>query len=177
MTNGLEASGRVKWFDATKGYGFLVCDGLDRDVLVHFSALREHGIKSVPEGAVLDVVASETERGLQVEKVLAIDLRSAVPPRIRKTLPRCADKTSAKPHGEPGDWQPLEVKWFDSTRGFGFLAGDTDAFLHASVVRVAGLRGIIAPGDWVEARLATTERGLIAVEIRACADAPEALAA
>ena len=36
-------SGRVKWFDATRGFGFLVCDGLDGDVLLHFSVLRDHG--------------------------------------------------------------------------------------------------------------------------------------
>ena len=35
--------GRVKWFDATRGFGFIVSDALDGDILVHFSVLREHG--------------------------------------------------------------------------------------------------------------------------------------
>ncbi len=51
-------TGRVKWFDATRGFGFLVCDGLEGDVLLHFSVLREHGRRSVPEGAIIEVVAA-----------------------------------------------------------------------------------------------------------------------
>ena len=35
--------GRVKWFDATRGFGFIVSDTLEGDILVHFSVLREHG--------------------------------------------------------------------------------------------------------------------------------------
>ena len=41
--------GRVKWFDATRGFGFVVSDALDGDILVHFSVLREHGRRSLPE--------------------------------------------------------------------------------------------------------------------------------
>ena len=44
--------GRVKWFDATRGFGFVVSDALDGDILVHFSVLREHGRRSLPEGLV-----------------------------------------------------------------------------------------------------------------------------
>ena len=44
-------TGRVKWFDATRGFGFLVSDSIEGDVLIHFSVLREHGRRSVPEGA------------------------------------------------------------------------------------------------------------------------------
>ena len=36
-------TGRVKWFDATRGFGFLVSDSIDGDVLIHFSVLRDHG--------------------------------------------------------------------------------------------------------------------------------------
>src|SRR5438067_1245112 len=49
-------TGRVKWFDATRGFGFVVCDGLDGDVLLHFSVLREHGRRSVPEAAIAAAV-------------------------------------------------------------------------------------------------------------------------
>ena len=57
----LEAvTGRVKWFDATRGFGFLVCDGLEGDVLLHFSVLREHGRRSVPEGAIIECIPSCT---------------------------------------------------------------------------------------------------------------------
>jgi CspA family cold shock protein len=47
-------AGRVKWFDATRGFGFVVSDDLEGDILLHFSVLREHGRRSVPEGALIE---------------------------------------------------------------------------------------------------------------------------
>ena len=56
-------TGRVKWFDATRGFGFLVSEQLDGDILLHFSVLREHGRRSVPEGALIECVPMRLERG------------------------------------------------------------------------------------------------------------------
>src|SRR5579859_6212818 len=69
-------TGRVKWFDATRGFGFLVCDQVEGDVLLHFSVLREHGRRSVPEGAIIECVPVKLERGFQAKKVLSIDTSS-----------------------------------------------------------------------------------------------------
>lgn len=60
-------AGRVKWFDATRGFGFLVSDQVEGDVLLHFSVLREHGRRSVPEGATIECIPVRLERGLQEE--------------------------------------------------------------------------------------------------------------
>ena len=60
-------TGRVKWFDATRGFGFLVSDQLDGDILLHFSVLREHGRRSVPEGAIIECVPVRLPRGLQAK--------------------------------------------------------------------------------------------------------------
>ena len=79
-------SGRVKWFDATRGFGFLVCDGLEGDVLLHFSVLREHGRRSVPEGAIIEVVPVRQERGLQAKRVISIDLSAALPQQPRSSM-------------------------------------------------------------------------------------------
>ena len=46
-----QLSGTVKWFDATRGFGFIVSDGDAGDVLIHFSVLRDHGRRTLPEGA------------------------------------------------------------------------------------------------------------------------------
>ena len=70
-------TGRVKWFDATRGFGFLVSEELDGDVLLHFSVLREHGRRSVPEGAIIECVPVKLDRGLQAKRVISIDLTSA----------------------------------------------------------------------------------------------------
>ena len=61
-------TGRVKWFDATRGFGFIVSDEVDGDVLLHFSVLREHGRRSLPEGATIECIPVRLERGLQAKK-------------------------------------------------------------------------------------------------------------
>ncbi|HEX8513512.1 MAG TPA: cold shock domain-containing protein, partial [Allosphingosinicella sp.] len=62
-------TGTMKWFDATRGFGFLVSDEAEGDILVHFSVLKEHDRRSLPEGAVVECLVAEQERGLQARKV------------------------------------------------------------------------------------------------------------
>src|SRR4051812_29749906 len=60
----LEAvAGHVKWFDATRGFGFVVSEAIEGDILLHFSVLREHGRRSVPEGALIECIPVRLERG------------------------------------------------------------------------------------------------------------------
>ncbi|MEO6580260.1 MAG: cold shock domain-containing protein, partial [Sphingomicrobium sp.] len=66
--DGLRISGRIKWFDATRGFGFLVSDQCEGDVLVHFSVLRDHGRRSLPEGALIECIAEQQDRGLQARR-------------------------------------------------------------------------------------------------------------
>ena len=73
-------TGTMKWFDATRGFGFLVSDQIAGDVLVHFSVLKEHDRRSLPEGAVVECLVAEQERGLQARRILSIDLSNAVVP-------------------------------------------------------------------------------------------------
>src|SRR3954451_7520583 len=79
--------GRVKWFDATRGFGFLVSDDVEGDVLLHFSVLREHGRRSVPEGAIIECVPVKLDRGLQAKRVLSIVLASPLPQPPRSSIP------------------------------------------------------------------------------------------
>src|SRR3954471_12593531 len=79
--------GRVKWFDATRGFGFIVSDELEGDILLHFSVLREHGRRSVPEGATIECVPVRLQRGLQAKRVISIDLSSALPQQPRSSMP------------------------------------------------------------------------------------------
>src|SRR4028118_1378071 len=73
----IKLTGTMKWFDATRGFGFLVSDDVDGDVLVHFSVLKEDARRSLPEGAVVECLVAQQERGLQARKVLSIDLSHA----------------------------------------------------------------------------------------------------
>ena len=164
-------TGRVKWFDATRGFGFLVSEQIDGDVLLHFSVLREHGRRSVPEGAIIECVPVRLERGLQAKKVLSIDTSSALPQQPRSGMPagERADRKSLA--DSAGAFEPVEVKWFNRVRGYGFLkrpdeAGGEDVFVHMETVRVSHLPEL-QPGQVLEARIAPSAKGLTAIELRA----------
>jgi len=163
-------SGTVKWFDATRGFGFLVCDAVEGDVLLHFSVLREHGRRSLPEGGIVGCSPVRLDRGLQAKRVLSIDLRSAVgtPPRTPSAAERADRKALAE---RAGDHERVEVKWFNRVKGYGFLTRvgqpeSGDIFVHMETVREAGL-GDLQPGDSLLARIATSNKGLTAIELRA----------
>src|SRR4051812_16720943 len=163
-------TGRVKWFDATRGFGFLVSDQMDGDILLHFSVLREHGRRSVPEGAIIECVPVRLERGLQAKRILSIDLSTALPQQPRSSIP-AAERADRKALADAaGEFEPVEVKWFNRVRGYGFLKrpedlGGEDVFVHMETVRNAHL-GELQPGQHVEARIAPSAKGFTAIELR-----------
>jgi CspA family cold shock protein len=162
--------GRVKWFDATRGFGFLVSDQIDGDILLHFSVLREHGRRSVPEGAVIECVPVRLERGLQARRIISIDLSTALPQQPRSSIP-ASERADRKALADAaGDFEPVEVKWFNRVRGYGFVKrpeelGGEDVFVHMETVRTAHLPEL-QPGQKLEARIAPSGKGLTAVELR-----------
>ena len=141
-------TGRVKWFDATRGFGFLVCDEVEGDVLLHFSVLREHGRRSVPEGAIIECVPVRLERGLQAKRILSIDLSSALPQQPRSSMPASERADRKALSDAAGEFEPVEVKWFNRVRS-----------AHLPELQ---------PGQKLQARIAPSAKGLTAVELRAC---------
>jgi CspA family cold shock protein len=69
--------GRVKWFDAQKGYGFIERDG-QKDVFVHFSVIQEQGYKSLADGEEVDYELAETDRGPQARNVRRLHSQEVV---------------------------------------------------------------------------------------------------
>ena len=166
---GIRVEGRIKWFDATRGFGFLVSDQCDGDVLIHFSVLREHGRRSLPEGAHIECIAEHQDRGLQARKIISIDLSAVLPAAARPSMPS-AERADRKALADnAGPFEPVEVKWFNRVKGYGFINRvedpASDVFVHMETVRVAGIIDL-QPGDRLEARIAEGRKGLTAVELR-----------
>ncbi len=164
----ISVRGRIKWFDATRGFGFLVSDEIEGDVLIHFSVLKDHGRRSLPEGATITCECSIQARGLQATRIDDIDLSTALPSAPRPAIP-AADRADRDALADAaGPFVPVEVKWFNRVKGYGFVnrgGEDQDVFVHMETLRQSGLSEL-QPGQTLEARIASSSKGLTAVELR-----------
>ena len=154
--------GQVKWFDSTKGFGFVVSDAGGPDILLHVNVLRNFGQNSVADGALIEIVTHRTERGVQAVEVISI-----APPE-RDNSPVLGDFADLDLEEiSTRALEPARVKWFDKGKGFGFanvFGRSEDVFLHIEVLRQSGLADL-QPGEALALRVIEGKRGRMAAEV------------
>ena len=157
-----EIAGAIKWFDVAKGYGFILPDDpAIGDVLLHVTCLRKDGFQTALEGARVVVLVRRGDRGMQAFKVVSMDNTTAVHPAEQPM-----QRTHVAVTAESGLERAL-VKWFNRTKGFGFLTrgeGTEDIFIHMETLRRYGLAEL-RPGQVVLVRFGKGDKGLMAAEI------------
>ena len=144
-------SGKVKFFNIQKGFGFISRDDGGEDVFVHISAVERAGLEGLAENQELQF--NLVDRGGKISAsdlqvvgdVIAVESRAAAAPQRELT----------------GDKATGTVKFFNAMKGFGFITrddGQPDAFVHISAVERSGLQGL-NEGDRLEFDLEVDRRG------------------
>lgn len=169
---GPEVDAVVKWFNGQKGFGFVELSDGTGDAFLHVAVLQAAGRQSVLPGAKMRVATAQGPKGRQVARVIEVDESTASeaprrPPRseggggfARGGRDMARDQANAVEMAGT-------VKWFNTDKGFGFIApqtGGKDVFVHISVLGRSGVTGL-AEGQQVSMRVVETPKGREAVSI------------
>lgn len=144
----------VKWFNLSKGFGFVAPADQSPDAFMHVSVLTRAGLQQVAEGTKLLVQIGQGPKGRQVLSIVSVLGQSEAPARHQESAGPTEDMTGT-------------VKWFKTDKGFGFVApddGGKDVFVHKSVVARLGLAGL-ETGQRLRMKVHTAAKGREAVSI------------
>jgi CspA family cold shock protein len=180
-SNDREAEAKVKWFNGEKGFGFVEMTDGSGEAFLHIRAVEAAGRTTLQPGTTLQIKVGQGPKGPQVSEVVSVDESTAEPERPRSGGgggfgggpggPRRSfggpDQGGGfrRPSGPPVNAGPPEipgtVKWYDSTKGFGFVMVEGEAkdlFVHRSALERGGLSNL-AEGQAVRVSIVEGRKG------------------
>lgn len=150
---------RLKWFNATKGFGFMVPDDHDGDAFMHISVLQKAKITQIGQDAHLLCHVFDTAKGLQVSEIIEVLDEGDKDNLIFISMSEDSNAT----YSIKGT-----VKWFKEDKGFGFVTaddGEKDIFIHKSCLEKLGLNTLLA-GQRVEMTVKDVKQGREAIKFK-----------
>jgi CspA family cold shock protein len=172
-------AGKIKWFNRSKGFGFIIPNDGGGDVFLPLSALERSGHGEAPDGASIVFEWTQGPKGRAVAQVLELDASTATPRAPRENRFRGGGSGGGGGEREGyrdsydeqgGATESLDgvVKWYDPARGFGFILpndGSKDIFVHVTALRRSGIE-MLEPGQPVRMMVAQARRGREASSIQ-----------
>jgi CspA family cold shock protein len=145
----MRVTGKVKWFNQFKGYGFIEVEDIDEDIFLHFSVIDQSGIKQLNSDDVIICDIKRSNRGFQVSCILEIvsynkyETENSEPKVVKATM-----------------------RWFNPAKGFGFarLNSGEDIFIHSNLLKKYRLE-TIEHGQEITLTIHHTNFGYEAVDI------------
>jgi cold shock protein len=164
--SGPAVHGVVKWFNPEKGFGFVELSDGSGDAFLHGSVLAQSGINAVQQGETLEVRVGPGHKGPHVTEVLSVDNSTATPMASQRS--RFRAETSNGPSTDTAVEETGAVKWFNTERGYGFIAlanGGKDVFVHVSALERSGIEGL-SEGQRVVVDVVEGRKGPEAARVR-----------
>jgi CspA family cold shock protein len=142
-------TGRVKWFNQFKGYGFIEVENISEDIFLHFSVIDKSEIDRLNNEDVILCNIVKSEKGYQVSDIVRLLHSNKYEIGEQKTVRVVA-----------------VMKWFNPSKGFGFaqLSSGEDVFIHSSILKKHKISSI-EPGQQVKLLIHSTNFGYEAIDI------------
>lgn len=161
-TPGRRVEAKVKWFNATKGFGFVTLSDGSQDAFLPIAILRRAGYEDVREGSSITCEIGSGAKGPLVVNVLNIDESTASPAGERRGGGGGGGGFSSPRPPGPASTLDGAVKWFEPEKGYGFISpdgGGKDVFVHITALRRSGVQ-TLEPGQRVRVDVVDGRKGL-----------------